>query len=42
MFNVTLAGGHLFGKMAVNLAVVCDVFGGVLFCAVLSPMRCLG
>ena len=25
--------------MAVNLAVACDVFGGVLFCAVLFPTR---
>ena len=28
--------------MAVHLAVACAVFGGVLFCAVLFPTRCLG
>ena len=40
MFYVRLAGDHLYGKMAVHLAV--DVFVGVLFCAVLFPTRCLG
>ena len=25
-----------------SLVVACDVFIGVLFCAVLFPMRCLG
>ena len=34
MLNVRLAGDHLYMKMAVHLAVACDVFGGVLFCAV--------
>ena len=29
-------------EIAVLLAVACDVFGGVLFCAVLFPTRCLG
>ena len=42
MFNITLAGDHLVGKMTVQLAVACDVFVGVLFCAVLYPTRCLG
>ena len=31
----------LASQMAVHLAVAGDVFDGVLFCAVLSPMRCL-
>ena len=42
MFNVRLAGGHLYGKeTAVYLAVAGGVFDGV-FCAVLFPTRCLG
>ena len=41
MFNVILAGGHLYGKTAVHLAVAGGVFDGV-FCAVLFPPRCLG
>ena len=28
-----MAGDHLYGKMAVHLAVAGDVFDGVLFCA---------
>ena len=40
MFIVTLAGDHLYGKcMAVHLAVACDVFGGVLFYAVIFPFE---
>ena len=42
MFNVRLAGDHLCGKLLFNLAVAGDVFDGVLFCAVLFPMRYLG
>ena len=38
MFNVRLAGGHLYWK---QLAVACGVFYGV-FCAVLFPAGCLG
>ena len=37
MFNV-----RPVWKMAVYLAVAGDVFGGVLFCAVPLPTRCLG
>ena len=37
-----LADDHPYGKMALHLAVTCDVFGGVLFCAVRFPRRCLG
>ena len=33
---------HLGGRVAVRLAVAGGVFGGVLFCAVLFPTRCLG
>ena len=40
MFNVRLAGGHLYGK-AVHLAVADGVFDGVFY-AVLFPTRCLG
>ena len=29
MLTVRLAGGHLYGKIAVHLAVACDVFIGV-------------
>ena len=39
MFNVTLAGDHL---TVWEMAVAGDVFDGVLFCAALFPMRCLG
>ena len=42
MFQVRLAGDHLYGKMAVHLAVACDVFGDILVCAVLFSTRCLG
>ena len=42
MLNVRLAVDHLYWEMAVHLAVACDVFDGVLFCAVLFPTRCLG
>ena len=42
MFNVRLAGDHLYGELVVHLAVAGDVFDGTLFCAVLFPMRCLG
>ena len=41
MFNVRLAGGHLYWETAVHLAVAGGVFDGV-FCAVLFPTRCLG
>ena len=40
MFNVRLAGGHLYGKQ-LSLAVAGGVFYGV-FCAVLFPAGCLG
>ena len=39
MFNVRLAADQL---SAIHLAVAGDIFDGVLFCAVLFPMRCLG
>ena len=29
-------------EIAVHLAVACDVYDGVFFCAVLFPTRCLG
>ena len=35
-FNVRLAA---VWEMAVHLAVACDAFGGVLFCAVFFPTR---
>ena len=41
MFNVRLAGGHLYGKQLFYLAVAGGVFDGV-FCAVPFPTRCLG
>ena len=41
MFNVRLAGGHLYGETAVHLAVAYGVFYGV-FCAVFFPAGCLG
>ena len=41
MFNVRLAVDHLY-RNGCYLAVACDAFGGVLFCAVLFPTRCLG
>ena len=37
MFNVRIAGGHLFGK---NLSLV--VYLMASFCAVLFPTKCLG
>ena len=37
MFTVSLVW-----EIAVHLAVAGDVFGGVLYCAVLFPTRCLG
>ena len=47
MLNVRLAGDYLYGKLLFTwlglvLGVRCDVFDGVLFCAVLFPTRCLG
>ena len=42
MFNVRLAGYHLYWEMIVHLAVTGDVSDGVLFCAVRFPTRCLG
>ena len=42
MFNVTLAGDHVVGKVTIQLAVAFDVFIDVLFCAVLYSTRCLG
>ena len=40
MLNVRLAGDHLYGEIAVHLAVAGDVFDGVFY-AVLFPTRCL-
>ena len=41
MLNVRLAGDHQYGKIAVHLAVVGDVFDGVFLCC-LSRTRYLG
>ena len=43
MFNVRLAGNHLYGRceVAAHLAVAGDVFDGILIYAVLFPTRCL-
>ena len=42
MFNVRLAGDHLYVKMALRLADADDVFDGVLLCDVLLSTTCLG
>ena len=41
MLNVRLAGGHLYGKAAVHLAVAGGVFDCVFLCCPF-PTRCLG
>ena len=41
MLNVRLAGDHLYGEIAVHLAVAGDVFD-CTFCDVRLPTRCLG
>ena len=41
MFNVRLAGGHLYGKTAVHLAVAGGVFDGVFLCCPFSPLDVL-
>ena len=37
MLNVRLAGDHLYGKIAVHLAVAGDVFYGIFLCSPFSP-----
>ena len=36
MLIIRLAGDHLSGKIAVHLAVACDVFDGVFLCCPFS------
>ena len=36
MLNVRLAGDHLYGKIAVHLAVASDVFDGAFLCCPVS------